>query len=123
MRIEPPPSLPCAIGMMLAATATAAPPLEPPDERVRSHGLRVGPPFCTASVVGAMQNSGTVVRPKDKKPSAMKRVFRVDSMSDFMPVKSREPVLESREVEARPESFKRNGNARKVPFFSTFAAC
>ena len=30
MRIEPPPSLPCAIGTMPAATAAAAPPEEPP---------------------------------------------------------------------------------------------
>src|SRR6218665_1266758 len=30
MRMEPPPSLPCAIGTMPAATAAAAPPLEPP---------------------------------------------------------------------------------------------
>jgi hypothetical protein len=43
MRIEPPPSLPCAIGNMPPATAAAAPPLEPPGERSRSHGLRVIP--------------------------------------------------------------------------------
>ena len=33
MRIEPPPSLACAIGTTRAATATAAPPEEPPQER------------------------------------------------------------------------------------------
>lgn len=33
MRIDPPPSLPCAIGTMPAATAAAAPPLEPPGLR------------------------------------------------------------------------------------------
>ena len=43
MRIEPPPSLPCATGTMPAATAAAAPPEEPPGVRSRSHGLRVGP--------------------------------------------------------------------------------
>ena len=44
MRIEPPPSFACAIGTMPAATAAAEPPLEPPVERVRSYGLRVGRP-------------------------------------------------------------------------------
>ena len=35
MRIEPPPSLPCATGTMPAATAAAEPPEEPPGVRVR----------------------------------------------------------------------------------------
>ena len=42
MRIEPPPSLPCAKGSSPLATAVPAPPLEPPAERVRSHGVRDG---------------------------------------------------------------------------------
>ena len=42
MRIEPPPSLACAIGTMPAATAAAEPPDEPPGVRDGSHGLRVG---------------------------------------------------------------------------------
>ena len=41
---EPPPSLPCAIGTIPAATAAADPPEEPPGVRPRSHGLRAGPP-------------------------------------------------------------------------------
>ena len=43
MRIDPPPSLACAIGNMPPATAAAAPPLEPPGERFVSHGLRLMP--------------------------------------------------------------------------------
>src|SRR4051794_21945449 len=43
IRIEPPPSLAPANGTMPAATAAADPPLDPPEERVKSHGLRVGP--------------------------------------------------------------------------------
>jgi hypothetical protein len=43
MRIDPPPSLACAKGSIPAATATAAPPLEPPASRPRSHGQRAGP--------------------------------------------------------------------------------
>ena len=42
-RIEPKPSLACAIGSMRAPTAAAAPPLDPPEIRVRSQGFFVGP--------------------------------------------------------------------------------
>ena len=45
MRMDPPPSLPCAAGARRAATAAAAPPLEPPAERVRSQGVRAGGPI------------------------------------------------------------------------------
>src|SRR5690606_22497067 len=38
MRIEPPPSLPWAIGTIPAATAAPAPPEDPPAERSGSHG-------------------------------------------------------------------------------------
>src|SRR3954464_4060680 len=40
MRIEPPPSVPNAIEVIPAATDAAAPPLDPPGVRPRSHGLR-----------------------------------------------------------------------------------
>jgi hypothetical protein len=43
MRMEPPPSEAWAMGTIPAATAAAAPPLEPPGVRLVSHGLRVGP--------------------------------------------------------------------------------
>ena len=42
MRSEPPPSLPCATGTRPAATAAAAPPLEPPAVQSSAHGLRAG---------------------------------------------------------------------------------
>ena len=42
IRIEPPPSEPCATGTSPAATAAAAPPDEPPAIRVRSHGVTAG---------------------------------------------------------------------------------
>ena len=42
IRIEPPPSLPCATGTMPAATAAAEPPLEPPGVRARFHGIARG---------------------------------------------------------------------------------
>src|SRR5262245_20906720 len=70
MRIEPPPSLPCAIGTMRAATAAPEPPLEPPDDRVGSQGLRVGP-WATGSVVGAIPNSGVLVLPRTISPARL----------------------------------------------------
>ena len=42
-RIDPPESVAWAIGTIPEATAAAAPPLDPPGVRVRSHGLAVGP--------------------------------------------------------------------------------
>src|SRR5215468_6300458 len=43
MRIDPPPSVACAIGSIPAVTAAAAPPLDPPALSPRLHGLRVAP--------------------------------------------------------------------------------
>src|SRR3954468_6265076 len=42
VRIEPPPSLPCATGSRPPATAAAAPPLEPPAIRLVSNGVTAG---------------------------------------------------------------------------------
>ena len=42
-RIEPPPSLPTPPAEQLEAIAAASPPLEPPAEHVKSHGLLVFP--------------------------------------------------------------------------------
>src|SRR4051794_3102872 len=42
-RIEPPVSVPIAIGASYALTAAADPPPEPPGMRLRSHGLWLGP--------------------------------------------------------------------------------
>jgi hypothetical protein len=43
MRVDPAPSLPSPMGPMPAATAAAAPPLDPPGVRSGFHGLRVTP--------------------------------------------------------------------------------
>src|SRR4051794_26461499 len=67
MRIEPPPSLAAATGMIRAATAAAAPPEDPPGVRSRSHGLRVGP-NSSASVTPFEPNSGVVVFREDLQP-------------------------------------------------------
>ena len=69
-RIEPPASLPCAIGTMPAATAAAAPPLDPPAVRPVSQGLRVGPKR-RGSVVGPTASSGVLVLPMNTSPARL----------------------------------------------------
>ncbi len=72
MRIEPPPSLPCASGTMPDATAAAAPPDEPPGVLSVSHGLRAGPKR-RDSVTGTIPNSGRFVFPTSTKPASRSR--------------------------------------------------
>jgi len=60
IRIEPPPSLAPAIGTIPAATAAAAPPLDPPGEYAKFHGFRAGPYNC-GSVIFLKPNSGAFV--------------------------------------------------------------
>ena len=67
-RVEPPPSLAWAIGTMPEATAAAEPPLEPEGERVRSHGLPVGPQL-RGWVVGDEPISGRLVLPSVINPA------------------------------------------------------
>ena len=78
MRIEPPPSLACATGARPAATAAAAPPLEPPGVRVTSHGLWQSP-FSSDSVIAIVPNSGVFVLPMIVKPAS--RIFRTTDAS------------------------------------------
>ena len=100
---------------MPAVTATAAPPLEPPAERLRSHGLNVGPPLRVASVVGAMHSSGTFERANGMRPAASKRSVRVALRAERVSPNSLEPILDGRRTDARPESLSRNGMPPKVP--------
>src|SRR5688572_25410972 len=62
MRTEPPPSVPTASGASPAATAAAAPPLEPPGVRARFQGFRLTP-VSGLSVTPFHPNSGVVVLP------------------------------------------------------------
>ena len=68
MRIEPPPSLACAIGTRPAETAAAAPPLDPPGVSSVFHGFRVAP-FRSDSVNATVPNSGVFVFPTTTKPA------------------------------------------------------
>src|SRR5690606_19211789 len=78
MRIEPPPSVACAIGSMPAATAAAEPPLDPPGVCSVFQGLRVGPKRC-GSVTGIRPNSDEFVFPSTTRPAARQR--RTSSLS------------------------------------------
>ena len=80
IRIEPPPSEPCAIAHRPAASAAPAPPLEPPAFRSRSHGVRHGP-FRIESVKAVVPNSGVFVLPSTMKPAAFSRVTWARSKS------------------------------------------
>src|SRR5262245_9029905 len=72
MRIEPPPSLPCAAGASPAATAAAPPPLDPPGVPDVSHGFRHGP-FSSDSVTAVSPSSGVLVLPITTKPAPFRR--------------------------------------------------
>ena len=78
MRIEPPPSVPCATGQRPAASAAAAPPLEPPGVRERSHGLRQSP-LSSDSVTAIVPSSGVFVLPMTTKPAS--RIRRTTAAS------------------------------------------
>src|SRR5207244_6485362 len=72
MRIEPPPSVACAIGSIPQATAAAAPPLEPPALNSRFHGLRVGPNSFGSTEV-ERPNSEVLVLPRMTSPARFMR--------------------------------------------------
>ena len=71
-RIEPPPSVPSAKGVIPAATEAAAPALEPPGVLARFHGLRVIP-VSRLSPTGLQPNSLVVVLPIRIPPAACAR--------------------------------------------------
>src|SRR5699024_12206442 len=73
IRIDPPPSDPCAIGTIPAATAAPAPPEEPPGDRVGSHGFTGGGAI-SVSVYGGRPSSGVAVLPTMIAPASANRV-------------------------------------------------
>src|SRR3954467_3798726 len=80
MRVEPPPSVATASGASPLATATAAPPLEPPLDRSRLQALRVRPNR-GESVRHLVPNSGVVVLPMRIAPAARSRATATASWS------------------------------------------
>ena len=112
--IEPPASLPCAIGVMPTATAAPAPPLEPPGSRSSDHGFRVGP-NSRGSVVTPMASSGrlvlaTVISPaalylRTSSESAVETLCRSDALASV----NRTPSYSAR------KSLSRNGTPASGP--------
>ena len=72
MRMDPAPSVACAIGTMPDATAAAAPPDEPPVLCARFQGLSVGPNK-RGSVVTLKPSSGRLVLPRILNPADRNR--------------------------------------------------
>src|SRR6202030_3017470 len=72
IRIEQPKSVPCAIGTMPVATATAEPPEDPAGLKAGFHGLRVRPNK-TLLVLAPQANSGVLVLASTIAPAALRR--------------------------------------------------
>src|ERR1700687_2485073 len=82
-RMEPPVSVPVAPRHNCAATAAAAPPLEPPRTslvlaRVRPHGEVTGPK-CEVSFDEPMATSSLLVLPSSTAPSRQRLAVTVES--------------------------------------------
>src|SRR5208337_2940978 len=109
MRIEPPASLPCAIGTIREATAAPAPPLEPPTPRSGFHGFRVGP-HARVSVAIEGPHSGTVVWPRVINPAARNRfaTFEVERAVKWASLSGFHPQLIGSPVTISERSFIRN---------------
>src|SRR5215510_7959786 len=72
MRSDPPRSLPWASGPMPVASATAPPPVEPPDVSAGFQGLRVAP-NTALKVLAPAPYSGVLVLPITIAPAAFSR--------------------------------------------------
>lgn len=92
IRIDPPPSVACAIGAIPQATAAAEPPLEPPALCSRLHGLRVGP-NSRGSVELANPSSGVLVLPKMTSPARFSRAVISLSWSSTKSLNSAPPKV------------------------------
>jgi hypothetical protein len=92
LRSDPPMSEPSASGTMSAASAHAAPPLEPPAERVGSTGLSVVPKI-VLNVWEPAANSGTFVFPSGTAPAARIRATTSSSSSGTWSANSGEPYV------------------------------
>src|SRR5690242_8556138 len=92
MRLDPPPSVPTPIGANPAATAAAAPPLDPPQVRDRSHGLAVHP-NSGASVKHLWPNSGVVVLPMRIAPAALSLATQGESAAGTLSASAKEPKV------------------------------
>src|SRR5439155_14681650 len=90
LRSEPPVSLPSAIGTIPQASATAAPPLLPPQVFVTSYGFRVAPKT-VLNVCEPAPNSGVLVLPSVMAPARRMRVTMSASCVGTWSRQNREP--------------------------------
>src|SRR3954453_21236775 len=90
--MEPPVSVPSAIGASNDATAAAEPPPEPPGIRVRSHGLCVTP-YAECSVDEPIANSSMLVLPRIGRPAARTLATTVASYGGTQPSRIFDPDL------------------------------
>src|SRR3954466_12994328 len=90
--MDPPVSVPIAIGASKAATAAADPPPDPPGIRSRSHGLWVGP-YAECSVEDPIANASMLVLPRIGTPAARSRATTVASYGGTQPSRIRDPQV------------------------------
>ena len=114
MRIEPPPSLACAIGTMPEATAAAEPPEEPPVVRSGFQGLWDGPNR-SGSVLELNPNSGVFVLPQIIRPARLKRTTSSVSESAMWSLRIRLPSQWGAAAQCAPMSFNTNGTPPRGP--------
>src|SRR5215470_11275813 len=116
MRIEPPPSLACAIGTKPAATAAAEPPLEPPVECLTFHGLWLAP-YAAGSVVTDKPSSGVLVLPRQIRPAARNFSVRYESRGSIQLRRRRNcmPQCNGCPAALTSRSLSRNGTPRNGP--------
>ena len=92
LRSDPPMSDPSASGTIPAARAAAAPPLDPPAERLRSNGLRVVPKI-GLKVCDPAAHSGTLVLPMTTAPAPRIRSAISSSRRGTWSARSGEPKV------------------------------
>ncbi|CAH0259655.1 hypothetical protein SRABI128_03110 [Microbacterium sp. Bi128] len=90
MRIDPPPSDPIAAGSSPAATATAAPPLDPPAPADVRQGSRAGE-WMRGSVKPVSPNSDVLVLPRLTAPAASIASARGSDATGTRSARAREP--------------------------------
>ena len=113
MRIEPPPSVPSASGVIPAATEAAAPALEPPGVLAGFHGLRVMP-VSGQSPTALQPNSLVVVLPIRIAPACFMRSTAGASAAATLSAMVREPKQNGTPPTAI-RSFAENGTPCRGP--------
>ena len=107
-RIEPKPSEACAIGSIRAPTAAAAPPDEPPEIRLVSQGLRVGP-YCAGLAGERKAELAGVGAAEDDQAGRLQppRPARCSAATGGVSAKKREPRVTRSPASQPPRSLSR----------------